>query len=166
MKHGCVVLLSLLMLFLCSCSGAQKISPLLEGIAFTAKISIENEIYTCDVTLEKSGSAQVAFSHNGNFSGQTLTFSDNCVTTEFSGLSRSYKFHGAKTGSPSELLIFVLRDARRTQNRIKAKNGDFLLRSRFEGITYTLHFGATGLPVSLEIKEKGLSAEFQNTRIL
>ena len=150
-------------IFLCSCAGAKsQISPVLNGISFTAKIFYYDQEYTCIFTATKTGEYEVQFADTQT----VVTFENDTVISEFSGLCHKYVTGSALDDSPVGLLVSVFRDAIKEEKKATLKNGNFLLQDRLAGIPYSFSFGATGLPISLEMPDRELYVEFQNSRIL
>lgn len=158
--------IAFIFVFLCSCKGAnERISPVLTGISFTARISYCDQSYTCSVTAEKNGVYEVRFDASETLEEQTVTFETSKVITEFAGLRHEQK-NGVLNDSPVGLTVSVLRDAAASQRQAVFQNGEFLMKGKVSRMPYTVRFGASGLPISLKIPDRELYVEFQNGRIL
>ena len=165
-RHFLTMMLLLASFVLSSCDARKtEVNPVTAGISFSSQFSFRDGNYACEGSIEKSGKAKIVLTDPSALKGMTFSFDGEAATVDFLGLSHSWISNDLAPMAPAEILAAVFRDLSKKDPAILEKD-DFVITESLAGMEYTLHFGATGLPISLQMNEMDLYADFQNVTIL
>lgn len=157
----------LLCLFmLCGCSAAtETVTPVLEGISFTAKINYYNEYYECDTELSENGSMRLTVRQPDDISGMRLIFDGKSITAEYMGLTYTPHTDALPVGGVAQLLYGIIGDMK-SQSKIPAKdNRNCVFDGRIDEQAYSFCCSPSGLPLYIEIPDGSFRIEFSNVSI-
>ena len=160
MKKIISILLGLVCL--CGCSSGQT-KPVLTEISFTAEITYYNEVYTLEAQMLKDATLVATIIEPEELKGLTLTVTKDGISAEYLGLT--YKANEATLPFSKTVWDVYLPLLNIINTPDLVANGDGILTGEAENQKYTLTISPTGLPQTLELKDKRLLVRFYNTKI-
>ena len=147
---------------LCACSSLQT-KPILTEISFTAEITYYNEVYTLEAQMLKDATLVATIIEPEELKGLTLTVTKETITAEYLGLT--YKANEATLPFSKTVLdtYLPLLNIINTPNIVA--NSEGVITGETENQKYSLTISPTGLPQTLELKDKRFTVRFYNTKI-
>lgn len=163
MKHKCFFVSFLLLFFLCGCAATKPVNVNLSSISFSADIIYYNECYSCDCNIQSNGNLSVEMTAPENLKGLSVSYSGDTCKVNFNGMV----IENANGFLPENSAITVLKDVLEFCNgkECESKNENLILRGNYKGSEYTFSASPSGLPISLEIPEKGIKVTFKNVTV-
>ena len=166
MKKASAVLLVLFMVLLIGCGKKAEISPIVNGISFTAEIKYNGKNYSVDTVTSKEGEMSAVVKKPESLAGMKISFDGETVKTEYLGLCYEQNINDVKQNNAALVLFDVLSAVNNGENAVKSDSGNYTLKKKKNGIEYELTVSPTGLPVSLVFPDNDITVEFLNTTVL
>ena len=161
-KVICVILLCVL----CACSGERAVSAQMRSISFTAAISFEEELFECDVTVDKNGDCSMKLRTPTELTGLEFKCTATEFTASFLGLTYSPRIEDLPSGAVVKILYELISDAALTKRLPESRDGNYLLCGSTELYGYSLTLAPSGLPICAEIPDIGMKIDFKNVTVL
>ena len=167
MKKGLCFALALGLALLCGCMEKNAgITPVTKGISFSAAVVYYNECYNCKVTVDADGVMTARMTKPEDIKGLTVRCGKEGVSAQFKGLSYDFKSGTLPIGGICGAVYDALDDTFAPDTEVFCENDKYFVKGRTKTDPYTMYFGETGLPISLEIPDKSFVVTFKNVTIL
>ena len=154
-------------LFLCACGGEKiNITPVTRCISFTAELTYYNECYEANVTVANNGETDMEIISPDTIKGLAFHFSGDEVTAKYAGLEYKADFKSLPEGVCCARLYEILEDTFNEDTTVTLEGDSYYIMRDSEDISYKLCLGATGLPISADVKSTGFTVNFKNVTIL
>ena len=157
-----LVVVFILVIVLCGCSEKKKITPKVNNISFVAEITYYNEKITLKTSFDAKGNMKATVLKPEDFKSLEFDFKDDKVTAQFLGLTYTPQTGNLSVNHAAKIIYDAFRDAEK-HSEITIKNGE---NCQIKGESYVLEFSPAGLPLSLELKNNGYKAIFNELRVL
>ena len=135
---------------LCGCYQKSTITPTLNNISFTAKISNNNYEYIADVLIDEN-KFNLSVTAPKEIEGYKLTCDKNSITSEFKGVLQTCDSIDFNHSYFPLVLFNVIADAK--QKNLAISDNNYVIKDSIDGSGYTFVFSPTGLPKMLEIND-------------
>lgn len=156
----------IIVIVLCGCSEKKKITPKLNNISFVAEITHYNEKITLETSFDSEGNMNAIVLKPEDFKSLEFNFKDDKVTAQFLGLTYTPKTGNLSVNHAARIIYDAFCDAEK-HSKITIKKGENCeIKGETEGRQYVLKFSPAGLPLSLELKNDGYKAVFNELRVL
>ncbi|MBQ7726296.1 MAG: hypothetical protein IJT66_04040 [Clostridia bacterium] len=163
-----MIALCLLGLFGLSACGksARTVSVQTTGIAFAFSMTYYNECYEGNGQIDSSGGTRVTLTSPENLNGLTFAFENGETTVSYADLSRKYPLSSALESTAAELLYRMLQETFSPDATAVLENDCYRFHGQTAALPFTLDVGGSGLPISAEAPEAGLSVCFSDVTVL
>lgn len=157
-----VLCLTVLLLFLCSCSTkAKNITPITKGICFESEISFYNEAYKCNVNILKNSDTEISFTSPQELAGLKINYSGKNVTVNYGGIEYTSVIEELPQFSTSNIIYKIFQN---NYTQVLYEEDNYFVKCKQGDTEYKMYIGATGLPI--EIKSPFFNAKIKNATII
>lgn len=150
------------MLVLTACSPTVKnITPITKGITFSCEATYYNEIYECEVTVQKNGDTQITFKKPVEIESLTYSFSSNGVSAKLNDV----EYINDKKVFEKSVANFIYEVMINSNTDVFSEDDVFYTEDKAAGYEYKMQIGQSGLPIKIITNSQAIIVIIKNAKI-
>ena len=148
------------MVLICGCSQKNKTKPIVDNIAFTAKITINSSEYIGDASIENSV-INIDIKEPETIKGLLLSIDKNGIQAKFNGVSYNSAIDSLPHSAFGVAIYDVIGDI--ADKNVVYNDENCKIEGKVAAGKYAFVFSPTGLPLYLEFEN--IKIEFNNVSL-